>query len=63
MTLDTSATLAALARANDIAKARKLAINAIERETRCDHSAQVLKALIQDILHKLDISERDAINK
>ena len=59
-TLDTSATLKALARTNDIAKARKLAINAIERETRCDHSAQTLKALIQDILRKLDIQEANA---
>ena len=63
MTLDTHATLAALHRTNAIAKARKLAISAIERETRCDHSAQTLKALIQDILHKLDIIERDAISK
>lgn len=57
MTLDTTATLKALARTNDIAKARKLAINAIERELRCDHNAQALKATIQNILRKLEIQE------
>jgi hypothetical protein len=61
MTLDTAATLKALARTNDIAKARKLALNAIERETRSAHSAQALTAIIQDILLRLEIEEKNAL--
>ena len=60
-TLDTTATLKALARTNDIAKARKLALNAIERETRSAHSAQALTAMIKEILVKLEIAEKNAL--
>ena len=60
MTLDTPATLKALARTNDIAKARKLAINAIERETRSTSSLQALQAAIAAILKDLDIAEANA---
>lgn len=60
MTLDTPATLKALARTNDIAKARKLAINAIEREARSTSSLQALQAAIVDIFNKLQIAEANA---
>ena len=60
MTIDTPATLKALARTNDIAKARKLALNAIERETRSTHTAETLGNMIREILTKLEIQEKIA---
>ncbi len=60
MTLDTPATLKALARTNDIAKARRLAINAIDREARSNSSLSGLQAAIADILNKLQIAEANA---
>lgn len=60
MTLDTPATLKALAKTNDIAKLRRLAINAIEREGRSASSLQGLQAAIIDIFNKLEIQEKNA---
>ena len=56
-TLDTTATLAALGRTNDIAKARKLALNAIEREIRSGAGEQALRESIARILRECDIRE------
>ena len=60
MTLDTHATLKALGRMNDIAKLRRLAINAMEREARSTSSLQELQAAIVDIFNKLEIQEKNA---
>lgn len=60
MTLDTPATLKALARTNDIAKARKLALSAIERETRSTHTTETLGNTIREILAKLEVTEKNA---
>jgi hypothetical protein len=60
MTLDTPATIKALARTNDIAKARKLALSAIERETRSTHTAETLGNTIREILARLEVTEKNA---
>lgn len=59
MTLDTPATLKALARTNDIAKARKLTINALEREARGAGSLQALQAQIERLMQELTIAEKN----
>jgi hypothetical protein len=63
MTLDTPATLAALHRTNAIAKARRLALSTIERETRSASSLETLRIMIERTLAELAIIERDAISK
>jgi hypothetical protein len=63
MTLDTPATLAALHRTNAIAKARRLALSTIERETRGASSLETLRIMIERTLAELAIIERDAISK
>lgn len=57
MTLDTPATLAALHRTNAIAKARKLAINEIIRESRNASSLQALRDAIDRIGAELGVNE------
>ncbi len=59
-TLDTAATLKLLARTNDIAKARKLAINEILRECRNASSIQALCININRIIYECDIRENNA---
>jgi hypothetical protein len=57
MTLDTPATLAALHRTNAIAKARRLALNEIDRESRNASSLQALRDAIDRINAELAINE------
>lgn len=59
MTLDTAATLKALGRTNDIAKARKLALNKINLLMRTSGSLEALKASIEQVLVEADTVERN----
>lgn len=61
--LDTPETLAALHRTNAIAKARKLALNTIDREARNASSLEALRSIIEQTLTQLDTIEREAISK
>lgn len=63
MTLDTPATLAALHRTNAIAKARKLALNEIIRESRNASNLQQLRDAIDRICADLGTTEQNAISK
>ena len=60
--LDTPATLKALARTNDIAKARKLALSKINLIMRGSHSLDHLKASIEAALVELDTVERNIVS-
>lgn len=62
-TLDTPETIAALHRTNAIAKARRLAVNTIEREARAASSLEALRAIIEQTIADLATIERDAISK
>lgn len=61
MTLDTPETLAVLHRTNEIAKARKLAINEVIREARNASSLQALRDAIDRIGSELDVREANAV--
>lgn len=63
MQLDTPETIKALARTNDIAKVRKLALSTIERESRNASSLQALRAIIDGVMAELAINEREALRK
>ena len=58
---DTAETLKALARTNDIAKARKVALNRIMYEARTLHSIDALKASIETLIMELDTVERNIV--
>jgi hypothetical protein len=60
---DTAETLKALARTNDIAKARKVALNRIMYEARTLHSAEAMRGAIVELLAELDTVERNIINR
>lgn len=59
MTIDTPATLKVLARTNDVAKARRLTLNAIEREARGASSLQALQTQIERLMQELTITEKN----
>jgi hypothetical protein len=60
---DTAETLKALARTNDIAKARKVALNRIMYEARTLHSTEAMRGVIVELLAELDTVERNIINR
>lgn len=61
-TLDTTSALKALGRTNDIAKARKLALNKINYLIRTTHSLDALKTSIEEALVELDTVERNIVD-
>lgn len=61
MNLNNPATLIALHRANEIAKARKLALNTIEREARSASTFEALQAVINRALAELATAERATV--
>lgn len=61
--LDTPETIAALHRTNAIAKARRLALNTIDREARGASSLEALRLIIEQTLADLATIEREAISK
>lgn len=63
MQLDTPETIKALARTNDIAKARKLALSTIERESRNASSLEALRLVIDQAMAALTMAEHEAINR
>lgn len=60
--LDTLSTRQALARTNDIAKARKLALSKINLLIREVHSIEGLKQSIEEVLVELDTVERNIVS-
>lgn len=52
-TLDTPETLKALTRSNDLAKARRVALNRIMYEVRTLHSAETIKSTVEALLVEL----------
>lgn len=61
MNLNNPATLIALHRANEIAKARKLALSTIEREARGASTVEALQAIIDRALAELATAERATV--
>lgn len=61
MNLNNPATLIALHRANEIAKARKLALSTIEREARGASTVEALQAAIDRALAELATAERATV--
>jgi len=61
MNLNNPATLIALHRANEIAKARKLALSTIEREARGASTLEALQAVIDRALAELATAERATV--
>ena len=60
MNLNNPATLIALHKANEIAKARKLALSTIEREAREASTVEALRSVIDRALAELAAAEREA---
>ena len=60
MNLNNPATLIALHKANEIAKARKLALSTIEREARDASSIEAMQGVINRVLAELAAAEREA---
>ena len=60
-TLDTIATLKALARANDLANARRVALNRIMYELRILHSAEAIKSTVEALMVELATVESNII--
>jgi hypothetical protein len=63
MTLDTPATLKALAKTNNIAKARKLALSTVYREARSASSLEALRATIDSVLAELATAEHNIVTQ
>ncbi len=61
MNLNNPATLIALHKANEIAKARKLALSTIEREARDASSIEAMQGVINRALAELAAAEREAL--
>jgi hypothetical protein len=57
-TLDTTQTLT---RCNDIAKARKVALNRIMYEVRTLHDTEAIKSIVEALLVELDTVERNIV--
>lgn len=60
MNLNSPATLIVLHRANEIAKARRLALNTIYREARDASSIEGVRSAIDRVLAELAAAEREA---
>lgn len=63
MNLNNPATLIALHKANEIAKARKLALSTIEREARNASSIEAMQGVINRALVELAAAEREALTR
>jgi hypothetical protein len=63
MNLNNPATLIALHKANEIAKARKLALSTIEREARDVSSIEAMQGVINRALTELAAAEREALTR
>lgn len=63
MNLNNPATLIALHKANEIAKARRLALNTIEREARDASSIEAMQGVINRALAELAAAEREALTR
>jgi hypothetical protein len=63
MNLNNPATLIVLHRANEIAKARKLALSTIEREARDASSIEAMQGVINRALTELAAAEREALTR
>jgi hypothetical protein len=63
MNLNNPATLIALHKANEIAKARKLALSTIEREARDASSIEAMQGVINRALAELAAAEREALTR
>jgi hypothetical protein len=63
MNLNSPATLIVLHRANEIAKARKLALSTIEREARDASSIEAMQGVINRALTELAAAEREALTR
>jgi hypothetical protein len=63
MNLNNPATLIALHKANEIAKARKLALSTIEREARDASSIEAMQGVINRALAELAAAEREALSR
>jgi hypothetical protein len=62
-TLDTTTTLGVLARTNDLAKARKLALHAILRSSREAGSLEAFRTHLDSILSDLEVLEQEVFSK
>ena len=63
MNLNNPATLIALHKANEIAKARKLALSTIEREAREASTIEAMQGVINRALAELAAAEREALTR
>lgn len=63
MNLNNPATLIALHKANEIAKARKLALSTIEREARDASSIEAMQGVINRALVELAAAERETLTR
>ena len=63
MNLNNPATLIALHKANEIAKARKLALSTIERKARDASSIEAMQGVINRALAELAAAEREALTR
>ena len=63
MNLNNPATLIALHKANEIAKARKLALSTIEREARDASTIEAMQGVINRALIELAAAEREALTR
>ena len=63
MNLNNPATLIAIHRINEIAKARRLALNTIDREARAASSIEALRIVIDRALAELATAEREAADR
>jgi hypothetical protein len=63
MNLNSPATLIVLHRANEIAKARRLALNSIYRLARDASSIEAMQGVINRALAELAAAEREALSR
>tara|TARA_R110000868_G_scaffold342706_1_gene603609 strand:+ start:384 stop:575 length:192 start_codon:yes stop_codon:yes gene_type:complete len=63
MNLNNPATLLALHRINEIAKARRLALNTIDREARAASTVEALRIVIDRALAELATAEREVADR
>jgi hypothetical protein len=63
MNLNSPATLIVLHRANEIAKARRLALNSIYRLARDASSIEAVRSAIDRVLAELAAAEREAADR
>jgi len=63
MNLNNPATLIVLHRTSEIAKARRLALNTIDREARAASTVEALRIVIDRTLAELAAAEREAADR